>query len=146
MKEMTRKTVGRRPAVLWLPWLASLLLLGGCGGGEDPEAPETHEVKGKVVWSDGTPLAGGQIEFQSTGETDFTILAQVQTDGTFSLRTLHNGKQSSGAVEGTFRVVVMQQMSQEAEQTDVRPIMVRKPVTVKPGDNVVTVQLPGKAP
>src|SRR5690349_607037 len=68
----------------------------GCGGGE---ALET--VKGKVVYSDGQPVAGGAITFNNAAK-QLSATSNIADDGTFSLKF----GDSSGAPVGDYTVTV----------------------------------------
>ena len=79
-------------------WVAS----GGCGSsGVLP----TYQVEGKVVFSDGTPLKGGMVGFESITQEGTPLGAQgaIGPDGTFRLTTYEAG---DGAVAGKHRVLV----------------------------------------
>ena len=70
----------------------------GCGDGRLP----TYQAGGRVVFPDGSPLQGGNIEFapkEGTGKT--SARAMIEDDGTFRLSTFANG---DGALAGDHRV------------------------------------------
>jgi hypothetical protein len=80
---------------------ACLLLLAGCGD----EQPKLAIVHGKVS-HDGVPLPGGTIVFtpdSARGNVGPLARAEIQPDGTYSLRT---GDQA-GATPGWHRVTVV---------------------------------------
>ncbi len=78
-----------------------LLLAGGCGDGRRPSYP----AGGTVALTDGTPLAGGWVEFELIGDKSVpTARARVQPDGSFQLGTY---KDDDGALEGEHRVLVL---------------------------------------
>lgn len=89
------------PQILLLIALAWLLSMGGCGG---PDRP-TYEAGGTVTFGDGTPLAGGWVEFQlCDDELAPTARARIQADGSFRLGTYRDG---DGALEGEHRVMIL---------------------------------------
>jgi hypothetical protein len=72
----------------------------GCGGRKLP----TYPARGKVVFADGTPLAGGTVEFCPVeSEKAVTARGQIQLDGSFGLGTF---QLDDGAIEGEHRVLV----------------------------------------
>jgi hypothetical protein len=73
----------------------------GCGRGE----LRTYRAGGTVSFPDGTPLAGGVVEFASTDpKHPVTARGEIQSDGTFALGTFTPG---DGAIEGEHRAVVV---------------------------------------
>ena len=64
----------------------------GCGG--------RAQVHGKVVFSDGSPLTYGTVNFTS-GET--ICKGQIEKDGTFKMRTFKPG---DGVPKGTYKVYI----------------------------------------
>ncbi len=72
-----------------------------CGSGR----PDTFATKGKVVFADGSPLAGGTIMFQSSGHGDqvFNARGLIKQDGTFQMTTFDS---NDGAVAGEHKVLV----------------------------------------
>lgn len=137
-----------------VPWLAvALLAVGtccqsGCGGRSKEEIPSTHEVTGTVVSADGTPLAGGMIEFRSKAGTPRSAIGMIQPDGTFSLSTMVGGKKLVGAVAGLHQVTVMlpPPATQDVQPVP-EPVFLPAPLEVKPGGgNRFTIKLPPKAP
>ena len=74
--------------------------LVGCGGG----GLSTYSAGGKVTFPDGTPLAGGWVEFQPVNsEHAVSARGEIQADGTFELGTNEPG---DGAIEGEHRALV----------------------------------------
>jgi hypothetical protein len=86
---------------------ALLTLLAGCG----PRL-QTYPVTGRVKLSDGSPLSGGTVEFESQASQTLGMNAQgdIQPDGTFRLKTWHEKQELDGAVPGRHRVVVIPPM------------------------------------
>ena len=78
--------------------------LFACGCGSDRAA--TYPVKGKVVFTDGSPLeGGGSVEFESKPQEGMPINARgvIAAGGAFSLTTYEEG---DGAVAGVHRAIV----------------------------------------
>ncbi len=76
----------------------ALALNGGCGG------QKTYPVQGRVVFKDGTPMAGGMVVFEPVDPaTRVSARGEIESDGTFFLSTF--GK-DDGAVLGKHRVLI----------------------------------------
>lgn len=78
------------------------LLLTGCGG-----QPTTFVVKGKVVYTDGTPVRFGDIETLAV-EQRVNARGKIQSDGTFTLTTY---QANDGALPGKHQAVIIQTTS-----------------------------------
>jgi hypothetical protein len=118
----------------WLvTWFSLFALSGaaaGCSGSEN-QGPTTYPVRGKVVLKSGVPLAGGTIHFHALGGSSLPTLGEIQTDGTFTLETIAEGRKFPGAVAGQHRATVILAGSDQS----VPPIRLPSPVTVKPGQD-----------
>ena len=83
--------------------MASIALVG-CGGGPVP----TYRAGGKVVFPDGKPMQGGNVEFRAVNKTPAgdnpVARGEIQSDGTFELSTFRPG---DGAVEGEHLALVV---------------------------------------
>lgn len=78
----------------------ALILLVGCGSG----GVRTYPVGGTVTFPDGTPLAGGLVQFRSvTGEHRVGARGAIQEDGSYQLGTFESG---DGVVEGDHEALV----------------------------------------
>ncbi|MEX0643350.1 MAG: hypothetical protein WD468_11645 [Pirellulales bacterium] len=82
------------------------LVLAGCGARD----LKTYPVQGRVVYSDGTPLKGGTIDFEVVqGETAegeprrVHAHGDIGADGSFQLLT---NRELAGAVAGVHRVAI----------------------------------------
>ncbi|MGL4419561.1 MAG: carboxypeptidase-like regulatory domain-containing protein [Gemmataceae bacterium] len=75
-----------------------LLLNLGCGS----TSPATVPAKGRVIFQDGKPVAGGVIEFVPTNGGD-AARAKIGADGRFELKT----GDAEGAILGTYTVVIV---------------------------------------
>lgn len=81
--------------------LSTSLCASFAGCRDDGRLP-TYQVKGKVLFSDGTPLPGGWIIFESP-EHGLAARGVIETDGTYRLGTY---EQEDGAVAGRQLVAV----------------------------------------
>jgi hypothetical protein len=118
---------------------ASALAPAGCGGKTKEPPPATYPVRGKVVYRDGTPAAGGAVEFRPA-QGRLTSLGDVGPDGTFTLTAVFGNQKLEGAVAGAHAVTYLPAMG--ADQ-NVEPVNLPRPVTVKPdGGNDFTLTVP----
>lgn len=98
---LTRR-VPREFARAWVLCLSAyVLFVAGCGDGRRA----TYPVTGTVKFADGTPLAGGTVEFESSDPTAEHLNArgEIQADGAYRLTTYAEG---DGAIAGEQRVIV----------------------------------------
>jgi len=97
-------SINRRPAirrsVAAAAGLAALALLPGCGEDQLPTAP----VSGKVTLND-KPLTSGTVIFESE-KHGITARGEIQSDGTYTLRTYGGKKSPDGAVLGEHKVAI----------------------------------------
>jgi hypothetical protein len=84
------------------------------------------------VFSGGRPVTDGRIQFQSTTDSRFRALGDIDKDGCFSLVTYVGPKHTRGAPEGTYRIVV------ELERPT-KVVALSDPYKVEPRDNEFTV-------
>jgi hypothetical protein len=114
-----------------------VMIAAGCAG---TKAPKTYTAKGKIVYTDGKPLAGGLIQFEPDKDAGASIYGEVGPDGTFSLYTLFDGQKVSGAVEGKYSVLVVPPI---AASQAVQPVTLPDRYTVQPHDgNEFTITIP----
>ena len=108
--------------------------------------PKIYAVKGKVVYSDGTPMTSGFIEFQSTKNPSIRTNAEIKKDGTFTLETLADGKRLRGAPEGEHKVTITPMLTgDQTSQPDPKPIVLPKTYTINADDGndlTITVEKP----
>jgi hypothetical protein len=98
-----------------LPLLGPLLVgAAGCGSGS------TYPVQGKVVFKDGTPLAGGYIVFESVDDDRVIARSDIEPDGTFTLGTRKPG---DGALAGQHRVAVSPPLRPNPEAAQGPPLI-----------------------
>jgi hypothetical protein len=82
-------------------FLAIVACLSGCGDGR----PRTYPAGGRVVFADGAPLQGGNIELApKEGTIKTSARAMIESDGTFRLSTFGDG---DGALPGDYRVSII---------------------------------------
>ena len=121
----------------WTGAVLAVLVAVGCGG---PRGPATYPAKGKVVYADGQPMTGGVVQFQPEKDAGASILADVGKDGTFSLYTLFDGKKTTGAVAGSYRILAIPPLG--ADQA-VHPVQLPDLYTVQSdGGNDFTLTIP----
>lgn len=78
-----------------------LVVIGGCQKGPVP----TYPVTGEVVFAEGTPLPGGNIELAPrAGEVKASARGVIEEDGAFRLSTFIEG---DGAVAGEHAVLII---------------------------------------
>jgi hypothetical protein len=111
MRVSTNSTSAKR-ATLLLPCCIACLGPLGCSDGRLPTFP----VSGRVVFSDGSPVHTGTIEFRSR-EHAVQARGTIDHDGNFRLTTY---KENDGAVAGTHDCVVTQLVVMEGA-TDFQP-------------------------
>jgi hypothetical protein len=90
-------------AMLSALWLASQ---AGCGGAK----VKTHPVQGKVELKGGDVaiLQGSHVELLAQeGEAEKRASGVIAADGTFSLKTLHEGEVVAGAPEGQYKARII---------------------------------------
>jgi hypothetical protein len=99
--------------------IAAVLLLAGCQG--EP----MYCVRGQVTMPDGTPVAGGQVEFRHH-ERPISAIGYIQSDGTFELSL---NRADDGTLAGDYRIALSpppppsglpEQAAQNAEQQALR--------------------------
>jgi len=86
-------------------WLSTLvcLLTAGCG---TSEFPKSYPVSGTILLPDGTPMKGGNIEFESVTDSNMRAMGEIGQDGTFaSVYTYKsNGHEVMGLIAGEHRI------------------------------------------
>ncbi len=125
-----------RPVRLLCGVLAAALLAcpGGCR--RPPDLPRTFAGRGRVVYKDGTPLAGGMVDFRPAGPAAGSVSGQIGPDGRFTRTTRTDRGAVPGAPEGRYRVTVTPKIDgDQTKNHGVRPITVKQGFTVKPDDS-----------
>ncbi len=106
----------------------ALMILLGCRGGA--AMPKTYPAGGKVSFKGGGPVSGGLVQFGSLSDTTVTLTGDIQSDGTFTLKSLKGRQWADGAIPGTYRVFVVPGTDKAAE-----PVNLPDAQTVKEGKN-----------
>jgi len=91
---------GRHPASLMV--VLCLLLTGGCG----EDRPRAYPAKGRVIFSDGTPVKLGTVELLSQNHGT-TASGRIGEDGSFVLGTY---TPDDGACDGPHKAIISQLM------------------------------------
>lgn len=127
--------------------LVAALLVGCDSGKKQPDFPDLHPVKG-VVKKGGSPVAaGGSVQFKSTQDdkAEFMITGTIGADGTFNLSTVRStdsrGERKSGAPAGTFKVTYSPPYGDQTTGGVQGPIILPNPVTIKAGENDLTLDI-----
>jgi hypothetical protein len=129
-----------------LRWTFLFLLAAalGCGtsrpGGD---LPELHPARGTITRA-GQPVSGGALRLKAvaSADTNIRISGVVGADGTFELLTVHalSQKKASGAPAGDYTVSYMP----PGETQSVRPVVLSQRITIKSGENDLTLKLDGR--
>ncbi len=111
--------------------LLCLVAFAGCRASKS--LPKTYPVRGKAYTATGEALSGGVVHFRSESHPDLTITGAIQSDGTYSLKTARDSKQTEGAPEGTYQVTIVPLITTGHGGTPA--ILLQAPVTVATRDN-----------
>jgi len=129
--------------------LLCLASLSGCKEGDKPKGdlPNLHPAKGKVLRG-GQPVNGGSLRLEAEPSTpDILVSAEVKSDGTFELQTVHalSSKTGSGAPEGTYKATYTPALGDQAGGgANPIPVTPNQTYTIKAGQNELTIDLGGK--
>jgi hypothetical protein len=106
--------------------------------------PATYPVSGTAKFKDGTPVAGGAVQFISTTDSSLSVSGDVKDDGSFSLFTVKGPTRVAGAPEGEYRVSIQPPI--QADHRPVPAITLSSPYKVEAKENTFefTVAPPGK--
>lgn len=120
-------------------WAVMLTLsTTGCGPPRVPP-PKLVSVKGVVVFKNGTPVAGGTVEFRSKSDPALTMMSVIGEDGAFELFTIFRNEKLSGATEGLCQVTVHPPPKELMKPVD--PYRIAEPITIGPGENVFKIEV-----
>jgi hypothetical protein len=129
--------------------LLLLLCLSGCIG-NTKLAPfgELIPVKGHVLRG-GTPVSGGAIQFNTTGESyGFLTNGVVGSDGSFTLTTVRvndsKGERKPGVPAGVYNVIYTPAREDRTKQAFVAPDVLPTPVMITAGQDNLMIELPPK--
>jgi hypothetical protein len=83
----------------------ALLILAGCSGAKI----KTHPVDGKVELKDGDValLKGSHIELMQDADSTIRSSGVIGQDGSFHLKTFHDGQFRTGAPAGTYKARII---------------------------------------
>ena len=104
-----------RSAALVILIALSPLLASGCGGSSQGLAV----VKGKVTYK-GKPVPNGTINFLPTNGNKPSASGEIQSDGSYSLKTFVSNRPSEGAVLGEHQVVIVAMVDQASRLPEER--------------------------
>jgi hypothetical protein len=111
---------------------------GGCSPARVEERPVTHKVTGKVIYKGGKAYSkSGAIEFRHETQSGATSIGEIQSDGSFELRTVTAHHRLVGALEGAHFVTIIP----VSPNQDIQPILLAKKYAVAPGDNQLIVEI-----
>jgi len=118
-------------------------LVAGCGGSGHGLAV----VKGKVTYK-GKPVPNGTINFLPTDGNKPSATGEIQSDGSYSLKTFVSNRPSDGAVIGQHKVVIVAMVDQASRLPEERSPLPPPIVPVKytsPATSDLTAQVENKA-
>ncbi len=131
--------------------LALALAVGaGCGTGtKQPDFPDLSPVKGVVKRGGQSVGGGGIVRFTpDPDKSEFVINSEVGADGTFALTTVRTtdsrGERKTGAPAGSYKVTYTPPLGDQTVGGQAGPVELPAKVTVKAGDNDITIDLPAK--
>ena len=121
-----------------------LALLIGCDGSKPGgDLPALHPARGKVVRGS-EPVGGGTVRFFADPDNpDVVTSAEVKTDGTFELQTMHaqSQKKATGAPAGTYRVTYYPLLGDQTAGPNPAPVEVAQKQTIQAGQNDLTIDV-----
>lgn len=128
--------------------LALALLVGCDKGNKQPDFPDLSPVKGGVK-RDGQPVKGGVVQFTpDPDKPEFLINSEVGADGVYTLSTVRTtdskGERKTGAPAGAYKVTYTPSLGDQTAGGQTGPVELPAKVTVKVGDNDITIDLPKK--
>jgi adhesin HecA-like repeat protein len=121
-----------------------LVLAMGCGTSRPAgDLPELHPARG-VVTRGGKPISGGALRLKAVASADnnLRVTGLVGADGAFEFSTMHalSQRKAPGAPAGEYTVTYIP----PGETQSVKPIAVPGRVTIKSGENDLTLKLDGR--
>jgi hypothetical protein len=115
--------------------LSGLLISVAFGCKEQADMPATYPAKGKVVFKDGKPMSGGVVQFQAEKDEGITVVGETDDNGNFSLQTLKGNRKKVGAMQGTYRVIILPPQSDDHQIAP--PIEIGETYTIAAKENVI---------
>lgn len=125
----------------WTAIFAMITALSAAGCQSKPviELPKTYPVRGRVTNKAGSAVESGMVEFRSVTDDTMRAVGEIQSDGTFSLRSIVQTEMVDGAIAGSHRVSIYRRMAgAHAPQVHNSP----QPQTVRETDNEITLKVP----
>jgi len=119
----------------------------GCSNAPVVKWPDIHPAKG-IVKAGGKAVSGRSLQLRSEDAalSDFHLTADVGADGTFSLVTGNaqdkRSERRPGAPTGKFKVTYFAPQGDQTAGRPTLPIELPQPVTIKAGDNDISIELP----
>jgi hypothetical protein len=123
-------------------WCLAGLFVLAAGCGKDANLPRTYPVSGKAFGPDGKPLTSGQVQFQHATDLTITVVGDVGSDGSYSLRTIAGKRTLSGAPEGEYTVTIALPIP-PGEHAAPRPITFAQPFRVEAKESTIDLR-PGR--
>jgi hypothetical protein len=111
--------------------LAAVAIIG-CSNAPPRDAPTTYPVTGVVLQGDGSPFAGGTLEFRPKNSSNVNTIGDIDETGHFALRTLLADGKVDGAPEGDYQVTITP-LSQSQDQ-QMQSYVLKKTVKIRPGE------------
>ncbi|SFI63448.1 carboxypeptidase-like regulatory domain-containing protein [Planctomicrobium piriforme] len=118
-----------RARTYWL-LLTGAVIFSGCGQQSDrwkAQRPTVAPASGTVTF-EGLPLEGAVVVFQPTAPDGIGASALTDSDGKFELKTF---PPESGAVPGSYSVVIMKTDAEDQPSEDAAPVMVKSLIPIK---------------
>lgn len=132
--------------------LLLMALLFGAAGCGNSSLPKTYPVSGSVVYQGGQPMKGGFIQFNSVADPLLRVMGDIQPDGSYSLRTVKENDQATGAPRGEYQVVVTPPRPAHAPgdvvsaQKNVPPITLSQTYQIDGQEIALKIELPEPPP
>jgi len=131
--------------VVWILFISTLAVGGGCNGNPQPAFDELHPVSGKITYG-AQPPGGGVVQFKPVPPKDeFMINGTVDAEGNFKLTTVRStdsrGERKNGAPVGEYTVIYMPP-SKDQTEAYVAPVTLPQTVKIEAKDNVLTLDAP----
>lgn len=140
LKDMNAKVPN---VLLFAKIIALAVATSGCGKGN---GPPTFPVSGRVILERIEPdvLSGHTIEFSLDSNPAVRSFAEIQSDGSFDLSTLHKGFVYPGAREGVYKVRLV--LSDDDPEARNRLATAIEPSSLSLAKTPWVVQVPTKEP
>ena len=91
-------------------------------------------------------MTGGSIVFLSTAEASAGVVAEIQADGSFNLRTIKDNEQAAGAPAGEYHVIIRPPLLPGADLMDAHrgmpEIKLQRTYRVEAKENTFRLEVP----